>query len=131
MTAKRKLPIVPEAMARPMAAYSPGLQCGSMLFVSGMLSLNQAGNVVGKGDVTAQTEQVIDNIRLVLEKAGGTLEDVVMMQIFLRSFSDYAEMNKVYAKYFGGQPPARFCVSADLVAPDFLVEMAAIAMLDK
>jgi len=124
-----KVVITPKKMMPPLATYSPGLRCGSMLYISGMLSLDEAGEIVGKGDAAAQTEQVIKNLQLVLEEAGGTLQNIVMMNIFVSDFEHYAEMNKVYAKYFSEQPPARYCVSAGLVAPEFFIEMAATAIL--
>lgn len=86
--------------------------------------MNAKGEIVGVGDVSAQTEQVIQNIRDVLEASGSGLKDVVMANIFLTDFGNYEEMNKVYGKYFKANPPARYCVQCRLVKPEFLVEIA-------
>ena len=119
--------IIPKGSPPPLAPYSPGMKVGNAVYVAGTVALNVKGELVGKGDVAAQTEQVIQNIRDVLETAGAGLQDIVMINIFLTDFNNYAVMNKVYAKYFSGNPPARYCVKCELVKPEFLVEMAAIA----
>jgi aminoacrylate peracid reductase len=65
----------------------------------------------------------------VLEAAGGSLKDVAFNHIFLKDLKDYAAMNEVYREYFPKDPPARYCIRADLVKPEFLVEIASIAHL--
>jgi aminoacrylate peracid reductase len=74
---------------------------------------------------------VLETIKSVVETAGGTMDDVTMNHIFLKDWADYATMNKVYAEYFPGDKPARFCIVCGLVRPDFLVEIAAIAHIGK
>ena len=59
--------------------------------------------------------------------AGGTMTDITFNQIFLKDLADYAAMNEVYKEYFPKNPPARYCIRADLVRPDFLVEIASTA----
>jgi len=70
---------------------------------------------------------VLETIKSVIETAGGTMHDVTMNHIFLKDWADYAAMNKVYAEFFPGDKPARFCIVCGLVRPDFLVEIASIA----
>ena len=124
-------PVLPKGSPPPLAPYSPGFRSGSLVCTAGMLSMDAAGNVVGAGDVRAQTRQVLENIRDVLEAAGGSLEDIVYNMIFLADLGDYQAMNEVYGSYFPENPPARACVQAGLVKPEFLVEIAATAMIDK
>jgi aminoacrylate peracid reductase len=81
------------------------------------------------GDIRAQTRQVIESIKAVLEAAGGTLDDVNYNAIFLKELADYAAMNEIYKEYFGTNPPARYCIEAKLVKPEFLVEISSIAHL--
>ncbi|MCE2946454.1 MAG: pyrimidine utilization protein C [Betaproteobacteria bacterium] len=126
------VPVIPPGSAPPLAPYSPGVRVDAgqrVVHVSGMLALDAAGAIVGVGDVRAQTRCVLDAIRAVVEAAGGTLADVAMNQIFLKDLGDYAAFNEVYREYFPGKPPARYCVRADLVKPEFLVEVAATAYL--
>jgi len=121
--------IIPAGSAPPLAPYSPGVRAGNTVYVSGILALDSAGKTVGAGDVRAQTRQVIESIKAVVEAAGGTLADVAFNQIFLADLADYAAMNEVYREYFGDNPPARYCIRADLVKPEFLVEISATAYL--
>jgi aminoacrylate peracid reductase len=122
-------PIVPKGAPPPLAPYSPGARAGSAVYVSGTLAIDKDGKTVGVGDVKAQTRFVIESIKSVLEAAGGSLKDIAFNHIFLADLKDYAAMNEVYREYFPKDPPARYCIRADLVKPEFLVEIASIAHL--
>ena len=122
-----KTPIIPKNSPPPLAPYSPGIRAGNVVYVSGVLAMDKDGRTVGVGDVARQTRQVLDNINAVLEAAGCGMKDVVFNAIFLKDMSDYAAMNAVYREYFPAEPPARYCIRADLVKPEFLVEIAATA----
>ena len=121
--------IIPSVSAPPLAPYSPGVKAGETVYISGVLAMDANGNIVGLGDIKAQTQQVIESIRSVIEEAGGTLADVAFNQIFLADLNHYAEMNEVYGTYFGENSPARYCIKAELVKPEFLVEISSIAHL--
>ena len=122
--------IVPAGSPPPLAPYSPGTKAsGSAVYVSGMLAIDTNGAVIGAGDVTAQTHAVLTSIKSVIETAGGTLDDVAFNSIFLKDLKDYKAMNEVYAQYFPKKPPARYCIQAELVRPEFLVEISSIAHL--
>jgi aminoacrylate peracid reductase len=122
-------PIVPKGAPPPLAPYSPGAKAGNAVYVSGTLAIDKDGKTVGAGDVKAQTRFVLESIKAVLEAAGGSLSDVAFNHIFLKDLKDYAAMNEVYREYFPKEPPARYCIRADLVKPEFLVEIAAVAHL--
>jgi aminoacrylate peracid reductase len=122
-------PVVPKGSPPPLAPYSPGAKAGNVLYVSGTLALDKHGKVVGAGDVKAQTRHVLESIKSVVEAAGGSLRDVAFNHIFLKDLGDYAAMNEVYREYFPATPPARYCIRADLVKPEFLVEICSIAHL--
>lgn len=119
--------VVPEGSAPPLAPYSPGVRTGNTVYVSGIVALDADGNTVGVGDVKAQTRHVLEAIKAVVEAAGGSMEDIAFNQIFLSDLGDYAGMNEVYRAYFPTDPPARYCIRADLVKPEFLVEIASTA----
>ena len=123
--------IVPKGSPPPLAPYSPGAKAGNAVYVSGTLALDSEGKLVGAGDVKAQTRQVLETIKSVLEAAGGSLKDVTFNHIFLTDMTGYADMNEVYREYFPTNPPARYCIRADLVKPEFLVEIASIAHLSR
>lgn len=102
---------------------------GPFLFTAGIVALDANGDTVGHGDARAQTAHVLDMIRAILSEAGADFSDVIQTQIYLRDMDDYAAMNEVYRQFFSPPFPARFCVQAKLVKPDWLVEIAAIAAL--
>lgn len=121
--------INPPEFPTPIAPYSAGARAGNTVYVSGVLALGEGGMVLHPGDVAAQTRVVLDTIRTTLAAAGATLADVAMNHIFLKDLADYAAFNAVYAEYFPGAKPARYCLRCDLVKPDCLVEIAAVAHL--
>ena len=123
--------IIPPGSPPPLAPYSPGAKAGNAVYVSGTLALDSNGKLVGKDDVKAQTRHILETIKSVLEAAGGSMKDITFNHIFLADMSGYAAMNEVYREYFPESPPARYCIRADLVRPEFLVEIASIAHLDR
>ena len=124
-------PIIPKGAPPPLAPYSPGYKVGNTVYTCCVLALDPSGNLIGTGDVGAQTRAVLDSIKNILKAAGATMQDIVMNQIYLSDLSGYAAMNKVYAEYFPKNPPARLCVGVALVKPEFLVEIASIAVITK
>lgn len=119
--------IIPAGSAPPLAPYSPGVRVGNTVYVSGVLAMDSDGNIVGEGDFKAQTRQVLESIKSVVEAAGGSMSDIAFNQIFLSDLAGYAAMNEVYAEYFPSNPPARYCIKAELVKPEFLVEISSTA----
>jgi aminoacrylate peracid reductase len=83
--------------------------------------------VLYPGDAAAQTRHILGMIAITLQAAGVNLGDVVMNHIFLKDMADYAAFNAVYAEHFPGAKPARYCIRADLVKPECLVEIASVA----
>lgn len=124
-----KQPIIPPGAAPPLAPYSPGVRSGNVIYVSGVLPMDAAGKVVGAGDAAAQTRCVLEAVKAIVEAGGGTMNDVAYCNIFLADMVHYAAMNAVYREYFPTEPPARWCIQAGLVKPEFLVEISAVAHL--
>lgn len=123
-------PVVPAGFPPPLAPYSPGTRAGNAVYVAGTVAIDHDGNVVGRDDARAQTRHILETIGAVLKAAGGGLGDITFNQIFVSDYAHYADMNEVYAAFFPNDPPARYCVRAELVRPEFLVEIASIAHLD-
>lgn len=121
--------INPPQFPTPIAPYSAAAKAGNTVYVSGVLALGEGGTVLHVGDAAAQTRAILDTIKTTLEAAGATLTDVAFNHIFLKDLADYAAFNTVYAEYFPGPKPARYCIKTDLVKPDCLVEIASIAHL--
>lgn len=122
-----KTVIIPPGTGKPLAPYVPGTLADGVLYVSGTLPLDAEANVVHVGDAAAQTRHVLETIKGVVAAAGGTLDDVTFNHVFLKDWADYAAINGVYAEYFPGEKPARYCIQCGLVKPDALVEIASVA----
>ena len=124
-------PVLPPGSPPPLAPYSPGAKAHGTIYTSGVLPVGANGETVGVGDVAAQTRYVLDVIKSIVEAGGGTMADIAFNQIFIKDLADYQAMNAVYETYFEkGRYPARYCIRADLVKPEFLVEIASTAHLD-
>ena len=89
------------------APYSQAIRFGDLVFVSGQLPLSPAGEVVGT-TIEEQTEQVMTNIRAILEASGSRMDKLIKTTVFLASHDDFAAMNAVYKKHTGAVPPARW-----------------------
>lgn len=123
--------ITPPGTGKPLAPYSPGTLADGVLYVSGTLPFDKENNVVHVGDAAAQTRHVLETIKSVVETAGGTMDDVTFNQIFLTDWANYGAINTVYAEYFPGDKPARYCVQTGLVKPDALIEIASFAHIGR
>ncbi|HEX8222574.1 MAG TPA: pyrimidine utilization protein C [Allosphingosinicella sp.] len=119
--------INPPQFPTPIAPYSAGTRAGDSVYVSGTLALGPGGTVLYPGDAEAQTRHVLETIRITLEAAGASLADVAFNHIFLTDWADYPAMNAVYAEYFPGDKPARYCIQCGLVKPGLVVEIASVA----
>ena len=116
----------------PVGPYNPAISAsGQMLFVSGQIPLNPStGELVGDGDITAQTRQVLTNLKAILTAAGLSCENVVKTTVFLADMNDFATMNSVYSQYFDeATAPARACVQVSRLPKDVLVEIDCIAVI--
>jgi 2-iminobutanoate/2-iminopropanoate deaminase len=99
-----------------------------LVFCSGQIPLDpQTGEMVGAGDVAAQTERVLKNLGAVLTAAGASYASVVKTTIYLADLQDFASVNEIYARFFGDAPPARATVQAAGLPKGALVEIEAIA----
>jgi len=119
----------PKIATVPGAPYSPGTKAGNLVFVAGMLALDANGQIVGRGDIGAQTRQVLDNVKAIVEAGGGRMSDITKTTVYITDMANFATMNELYKSYFPSEPPARATVKADLVNKDFLVEIDAIAVV--
>ncbi|CCQ40992.1 pyrimidine utilization protein C [Yersinia enterocolitica] len=121
--------ITPPGSGTPLAPFSPGTLADGVVYVSGTLAFDKQNNVVHIGDAAGQTRHVLETIKSVIETAGGSLDDITFNSIFLTDWQHYAAINQVYAEYFPGDKPARFCIQCGLVKPDALIEIASVAHL--
>lgn len=116
---------------RPTYAHATKAKANTYLFISGQVPWDREGNIVGKGDPEAQTRQVLENIKAIVEAAGGTMDNIVNIGLFLTDVKHLEAVHKARAQYFKKDPPASTLVQvSQLISPDFLVEINAIAALD-
>ena len=108
--------------------YSQAVDLGDLVFLSGQIPLDPAtGQLVGAGDIQAQTERVLQNLQGVLLTAGLTLSHVVRTTVFMVDLAEFPKMNEVYAKHFAQDPPARSTVQVTALPRGSRVEIDAIA----
>ena len=114
------------------AAIGPYAQAniiGDLVITSGQIPIDPAtGNLV-EGDIEAQTKQVFENLKAVLEAAGSGLDKIVKTTCFMDNMNDFAKMNEVYASFFSGDYPSRSAVEVAKLPKGDLIEIEAIACL--
>lgn len=117
----------------PVGPYNQAIaSSGQMLFVAGQIPLEpQSGKIIGEGDISAQTKQVMVNLEAILTEAGASWSNVVKTSVFLTDLANFGAMNQVYAEYFEEDTaPARACVEVSRLPKDVLVEIECIAVID-
>ncbi len=107
--------------------YSQAVSIGDLIYTSGQIPLNACGELV-QGDIAVQTKQVLLNLTEVLKEGGSTLNSVVKTTIFLADMEDFAEVNRVYAEFFGTHKPARSTVAVKTLPLKVGIEIEAIAL---
>ena len=130
MTVKTQV-INPDNVHRPFG-YAHALKVGNTLYVSGQIPLDLEGNLVGKGDIAVQTEQVYENLKRVLEAAGGNMTNIVMLNIYCRDIDAFDKKTRpLRKKYFRNYYPAITAVEVKrLYRQDFLIEIEAVAIVE-
>ena len=111
---------------QPIGPYSQGIELDGLVFLSGQIGLKPETGELAEG-IAAQTHQVIQNIRAVLQSAGCTLTNVVKSTVYLRSMSDFTQFNQIYGDYFKVNAPARTTVEVSALPKSALIEIDIIA----
>jgi len=111
--------------------YNQAVVGAGVVYCSGQIALDPATGKLVEGDVAAQAEQVLTNMRAVLEAAGTGMDRVLKCQVFLRDMADFKVVNEVYTRAFEGiDPPARACVAVAGLPMDVDVEIDCVALCD-
>lgn len=108
--------------------YSQAVICGNMVYTSGQIAINPETQTVTATDITSQTEQVMKNLKAILEAANSSMENAIKTTCFLANIDDFQAFNEVYAKYFTTKP-ARSCVAVKDLPKKVLVEVEVIAVI--
>ena len=108
--------------------YSQAVKAGNMLFVSGQVPFVPETMEIVEGDVKAQTAQSLKNVQAILAEAGLDFSHVVKSTVFIKDMNEFAQINEVYAEFFGEKKPARACVEVARLPKDVKVEIEVIAI---
>jgi 2-iminobutanoate/2-iminopropanoate deaminase len=122
-----------DALRKPIGNFSQATVVeakGRLIFVSGMTARRPDGSIAGVGDITAQTQQVCENIKAAVEAAGGTLDHVCRVDVYVRNMEHFEAIHAVRREYFKPPLPASTMVEVTkMVSPDYLIEINAIAVV--
>ncbi|MBO9305913.1 RidA family protein [Thermomicrobium sp.] len=115
---------------QPIGPYVQAVRVGQFVFTAGQIPLDPASGRMVEGGIEEQTERVLENLKAILEAAGSSLSRVVRTTCFLANLEDFAAFNRIYAKYFGENPPPRTTVQAARLPAGALVEIDCIAIVE-
>ncbi len=124
--------IQPKDLSDPRPRYSQGIlaEGGKLLFIAGQTASDKDGNIVGRGDIEAQTHQVFKNLSAVLKEAGGSLENLVMTTTYITDREYREGYNRVRMQYYKTNPPtSTLVIVKGLAHPDYLIEINGVAVL--
>ena len=121
--------IATEKAPRAIGPYSQAVAHNGLLYLSGQIALDPATGQLIEGDVAAQTERVLENLKAVLEAAGSSLGRVLKTTVYLKDLGEFVGMNEVYGRYFPENPPARATVEVARLPRDARVEIEAVAAI--
>ena len=129
-----KRQIVSADLAQPSGVFSHATTVvakGTLVFVSGMVAKRPDGSIAGVGDVSEQTRQVCENLKAAMEAAGGTLDDICRVDVYVRNMEHFPLIHEVRRQYFKEPLPASTMVEiSKMTSPEYLIEISAIAVLN-
>ena len=128
MAGLERIVIKSEKAPKAIGPYSVAIESGGFVFCAGQTGIDPATGDLVSPELEAQTRQVLNNLRSVLEAAGSSLEKVVKTTVFLRDMADFPKMNAIYAEYFSTNPPARSTIAVAGLPKGGIVEIEAIAL---
>jgi enamine deaminase RidA (YjgF/YER057c/UK114 family) len=112
-----------------LAGYSRAVRAGNQVYVSGTTASDASGAVQHPGDAAGQARYILNKIAAALAEAGASLEDVVRTRIFIRDIGDWEAVARAHGEIFGSIRPANTLVRAEMIAPEMLVEIEAVAII--
>jgi 2-iminobutanoate/2-iminopropanoate deaminase len=133
MLSMAKCEVTTDLIRKPSGVFSQATVIeaqGRLVFISGMTSRRPDGSIAGIGDITAQTKQVCENVKAAVEAAGGTLDDVCRVDVYVRNMEHFDKIHEVRRQYFKPPLPASTMVEVSkMTSPEYLIEISAIAVV--
>lgn len=123
--------IFPHRSPTPRGPYSPAVRAGDFIFVSGQGPVDPVTDKIAPGDIQHQTRVTLNNLRVILEACGATLDDIVKCSVFLKDAGEFKQMNEAYAEFFPTNRPARTTIEAKFHNAEMLVEVDCVAYKPK
>lgn len=121
--------VIPPGTKPPAGHYSPAVVHNGLVYISGQLPIDPVTGQHETGDIVAQTLQVLNNLKRILDAAGSGLDQVLQVTVYTSDVSRWGEINRVYAEYFGNHRPARAVVPTAPLHYGFLIEISAVAAI--
>src|SRR5882672_1934648 len=129
-----KKQVTSEKIRQPSGHFSQAIEIeakGRLVFISGMTARRPDGTIAGIGDIEAQTRQVCENLKAAVETAGGTLDDICRVDVYVRNMEHFELIHKVRREYFKPPAPASTMVEiCKMTSPEYLIEINAIAVIE-
>ena len=129
-----KKQIQSEKIRQPSGHFSQAISIeatGKLVFISGMTARRADGTIAGIGDIEAQTRQVCENLKAAVAAAGGTMDDICRVDVYVRNMEHFESIHKVRREYFKSPAPASTMVEVSkFTSPDYLIEISAIALVN-
>lgn len=123
--------IVSEKAPKPVGPYSQAVKAGNFLFISGQLPINPATGEIVRGNFEEAVKVVLENVKSIVEEAGGTMDDIVKVTVYMKDLSLFSEFNEIYSQYFRDKYPARVVVEVSRIPKDADLEVEAIAYIGR
>ena len=128
-TTKGKTIVHTDKAPAAIGPYSQAVRTETMVYTAGQIALDPATMEIVSGGIEAETRQVLNNLKQVLEAAGSGLNYVVKTTVFMRDMTDFPKMNAIYAEFFPENPPARSTVAVKTLPKDVALEIEAVALV--
>ena len=122
--------VASEGAPKAIGPYSQAVVYNGLAYLSGQIALDPTSGQIVEGDIAAQTERVLENLKAVLEACGSSLDHVLKTTVFVKDMADFPKMNEVYGRYFSTNPPARATVEVARMPRDVRVEIEAVAIAE-
>ena len=123
--------VISEKAPKPVGPYSQAVKAGNFLFVSGQLPINPATGEIIRGNFEEAVKVVLENVKSIVEEAGGTMDDIVKVTVYMKDLSLFSKFNEIYSQYFKDKYPARVVVEVSRIPKDADLEVEAIAYIGR